>query len=231
MIDYAAIEYAILNAQGVVIGRGECATVDEMLASAPPGCTTTGIGDDEHPVAMGHYLGTDNEFHPLPPKPAPWAVWSGSEWIDERTPEQVAADLAYAKSLALAGVNETRGAARTRFITALPGQDMVYIEKEREARDWVAARAENSNAPDPADYPHLSREVGATAPNMDTVAQVYLNMAAMFRVFSAIIEGEAMAVLAEVEAATTADAAHVVANAFPLRLVAALSAAGAPVQP
>ncbi|WP_339816542.1 hypothetical protein [uncultured Paracoccus sp.] len=229
MIEYAAIEYAIIDGQGVVIGRGECATVDEMLASAPPGCTTTGIGDDEHPVAMGHYLGADGEFHPLPPKPQEWSVWSGSEWIDQRTPEQAAADLAYARTIAASRINETRGAARLRFITTLPGQDMVYIEKEREARDWVAARAESSNAPDPAEYPHLAQEVGSTAPDMDAVAQVYLNMAAMFRVFSAIIEGEAMAALNEIEAATTAEAVTAAATAFPPRLIATLAAAGAPI--
>lgn len=210
----------------------------EILRSGSAPNPVDQIADDNEDWIAGEvdpseYYVREGEAVPYPPRPNRWCRFNFAlgEWFDPRTPAQLAVGLENAKALAIAQTNETRGAARMRFITALPGQDMVYIEKEREARDWVAARASGSNAPDPADYPHLSREVGVTAPDMDAVAQVYLNMAAMFRVFSAVIEGEAMAVLAEVEAAPTAQAASAAAQAFPLRLLSALAAAGALVQP
>lgn len=79
------IRYAILSSEGIVVGLGDAFTVDDMIASAPPGMTTTGLGDDECPTAMQDYLGADERFHPLPQRPGAWAKWSGSEWGDPRT--------------------------------------------------------------------------------------------------------------------------------------------------
>lgn len=137
--------------------------------------------------------------------------------------------LGAAQASARAAVNAVRGEVRLHFITALPGQDMVYLQKEREARDWVAGRALEVNAPDPADFPHLAGEVGVTAPDMDGVAQVYLNMAALFRRVSAVIEREVLTALTRIDAATTSEDATAAAAAFPPRLMHALWAAGAPV--
>lgn len=144
-------------------------------------------------------------------------------------PEPVALTLVAAQAGARAAVNAVRGEVRGRFITTIPGQDMVYLEKEREAREWVAARALETNAPDPADFPHIAGEVGVTAPSMDEVAQVYLNMAGMFRAISAMIEREALTALNQIDAATTPEDAIAAATEFPPRLMAALFAAGAPV--
>lgn len=85
------IRYAILDAAGMVIGTGEALTQDEMIGSAPDGSTTTGLGDDECPVPMEEYLGADERFHPLPPRPGRWAAWNGQEWIDPRTPADLQA--------------------------------------------------------------------------------------------------------------------------------------------
>lgn len=85
------IRYAILDAGGVVVGLGDALTDVEMIGSAPEGCTTTGLGDDEWPLPLAEYLGGDERFHPLPPRPAPWVNWNGTEWIDPRTPEEIAA--------------------------------------------------------------------------------------------------------------------------------------------
>lgn len=88
------IAYAIMDETGVVIGRGECVNLDDLVASCLPGGSTTGIGDGEDPQPMRHYLGEDNEFHPLPAKPGPWARWNGRAWIDPRTAAQRTTDAA-----------------------------------------------------------------------------------------------------------------------------------------
>lgn len=133
-----------------------------------------------------------------------------------------------ARASAAAAINAVRGEVRSRFLTQLPSQDMVYLEKEAEARGWIAARAAaaTDGDPDPSDFPHIQAEVGTTAADMDGVAQVYLNLAAIFRGISAVIEGEVMRALAAIEAAQAPEAAAAVAADFPPTLAAALSAAG-----
>ncbi|PZO64609.1 MAG: hypothetical protein DI498_11025 [Paracoccus denitrificans] len=137
-----------------------------------------------------------------------------------------------AKEAAINGINAVRGEVRRKFITVLPGQDMVYLEKETEARSWLNARAAlaagTGPEPDPMDYPHITREAGITAPDPDSVAQIYLNMAWQFRQISSVIEGVALEFIAAVEACDTPSDAFDVSEAFPATLAAAMSAAGAP---
>lgn len=74
-------------------------------------------------------------------------------------------------------------AARTALITDLPGQSMIYMAKEAEARAFLA-----EPDPDLADYPMLSAEVGITAPDAETLAQIWLNMVVLWRSAAAGLE-------------------------------------------
>ena len=85
------------------------------------------------------------------------------------TPE---AALAPIRALAVAEINALVSAVRGRIITDIPGQQMIYLRKEAEARAWVA-----NEAPDLVDFPLLSAEVGITAPDADQLAQIWLNQA------------------------------------------------------
>jgi hypothetical protein len=87
-------------------------------------------------------------------------------------------------------------AARAQLITDLPGQDMVYLAKEAEARAWVSEAT-----PDIADYPLLSAEVGITAPDADQLAQLWLNMAALWRSTAAQLEALRLSAQAAIAAA------------------------------
>lgn len=145
--------------------------------------------------------------------------------IEALPPAPLPPTLAQARASAVAAINAVRGEMRSRFLTQLPGQDMVYLEKVAEARDWLAASASGAE-PNPAEFPHLSAEVGVTAPDADAVAQVYLNLAAQFRHISAVIEGCAMRALVLADAAETPNAALQVGGDFPAALAAALAAIG-----
>lgn len=101
-----------------------------------------------------------------------------------------------AKAAAQVRLIEVMAAARLGFVTPLPGQDMVYLAKESEALAWVAAEA-----PDIADYPLLAAEVGITAPNADQLAQLWLNMAALWRGAAADLEGLRLSTKAAIAAA------------------------------
>lgn len=118
----------------------------------------------------------------------------------------------FGQSLAIRRAKRTAeinaGAAQLRrvFLTDIPGQDMIYAEKEAEARRWVqaeSAMAEGGPEPDLDDYVWLAGEVGITAETASQLAQVWLNMAALWRLAGPAIEGLRLGSVAQVEAGTT----------------------------
>ncbi|WP_277022283.1 hypothetical protein [Paracoccus hibiscisoli] len=203
------IRYAILDAQGIVVGLGDALTADEMIGSTPEGCTTTGLGDDEYPVPMAEYLGADDLFHPLPPRPGPWARWQSGEWIDPRTPADIEAELVAARLRSVAAINAASGPIRRLYVTDIPGQEALYLMKEAEARAWVA-----SANPDATHFPLIAAEVGITAPTAGEVAQVYLNLAGIYTAAAAQLETVRLGHIAQAEAAPTPEAAAAVSDAF-----------------
>lgn len=87
-----------------------------------------------------------------------------------------------------------------RLITVLPGQEMTYQAEEAEAARWLA-----DPVPDPADCPLLVAEIGITAPDAHQLAQLWLNMAAIWRQTAAGLEALRLSVGAAIEAAETVE--------------------------
>lgn len=113
-------------------------------------------------------------------------------------PPTAAEVLATTKATALATVDSSIATIRRAFVTDLPGQEMIYLAKEAEARAWQAA-----TDPDPADYPFMSAEVGVTAPTPAALASLWLTMGAQWRAVAAQIEAARMTATAAIGAATT----------------------------
>ncbi|MDZ7908267.1 MAG: hypothetical protein U5N10_08655 [Gemmobacter sp.] len=111
---------------------------------------------------------------------------------------RAAAALAEARATAHAALAARIAAARSALITDLPGQQMIYLAKEAEARAFLA-----DPAPDLAAYPLLAAEVGLTAPDAQALAQVWLNMAMLWRNAAAGLEATRLALGAAIDAATT----------------------------
>jgi hypothetical protein len=131
------------------------------------------------------------------------------DWGKKRTPADA---LAEHKMAARGRIMRLSGDVRAKYLSIIPGQEMIYLSKEREAAAYLAGA--------PGDYPFLTAEVGETGETVAQVAQVVLNLAAGWRVIGAEIEAlrvranaavTAAATLAEVDAAlasfTTAIAA------------------------
>ncbi|WP_347268188.1 hypothetical protein [Paracoccus sp. (in: a-proteobacteria)] len=150
-------------------------------------------------------------LQPYPPKPAPWMQFdfTAQEWQDLRSPAEVAAQLDTARLAAVARINALTGMVRRRFVTDIPGQEALYLMKEAEARAWLAA-----TAPDPAQFPLITAEVGITAPDADQVAQVYVNLAAIWLQTAASLETARLGHILAAETAATPDAADAAAQAF-----------------
>ena len=103
-------------------------------------------------------------------------------------------NLALAKAAAISEINAAAGLARQKFITTCPGQEMIYIAKEREALAFLAAPTV-----DLAAYPLLAAEVGVTAPTPWELAQIWANVAVYWRGLAGQIEGARMRAIAQVE--------------------------------
>lgn len=123
--------------------------------------------------------------------------WSRTVSAEAKT----SAALAAARAAAHATLADRITAARAAMITTLPGQEMIYLAKEAEAKAWLADRA-----PAPADYPLISAEVGITAPDAAALVQIWLNMAALWRGAAAQLEALRLTTAAAIEAAGTVEA-------------------------
>ncbi len=110
---------------------------------------------------------------------------------------------------AIARINGMAGQVRARFVTVIPGQDMIYLEKATEARRFLAAyptpdRAPGSVDPDPVSgYPFIAGETGITAPTGFKVAMLYAERAATFRRAGAAIDRVRLSGAKRAEAATS----------------------------
>lgn len=90
----------------------------------------------------------------------------------------VESDLGPAKQDAAAQVNAAVAKARLNYITSIPGQEMIYSDKEKEALAFLVADPEPS---DLSDFPWIASEIGLTGDTGYEVAQVYANLAAFWR--------------------------------------------------
>lgn len=90
--------------------------------------------------------------------------------------------------------------ARNRWITPSVAASGIYLAKESEARDWLAA----GEPEDLADYPLIAGEIGLTAPTAWHIAQLWLGMAAAWRGIAAAIEAARLGAKTAILAASTA---------------------------
>lgn len=74
---------------------------------------------------------------------------------------------------------------RARFAT--PNMHQIYADKRNEAERYVTALA-GGGAPDLADFPYLSKEIGVTAETAEALAQLWLFMDAQWKQVAAVIE-------------------------------------------
>lgn len=102
----------------------------------------------------------------------------------------------------LARIDTEAEKTRLRFITGGAGQSMVYQQKANEARAYLA----DNNVVGP----HLTAEVGITGANVAEVAQIILNMEALWLELSVAIEAARLTAKASIETATTVSAMRAV---------------------
>jgi hypothetical protein len=118
-------------------------------------------------------------------------------------------DIAGLRTAGIARVNAAAGQVRARFVTLIPAQDMVYLDKGAEAQRFLSAYPSPEDAPEVIDpdpalgFPWIAAEVGITAPSGFAVAQVYVQGAALSRQAGAAIDGVRLAAVRAIELAET----------------------------
>lgn len=103
------------------------------------------------------------------------------------------------KSNAVNTENVRVGETRKDIITAIPGQEMIYLRKEQEALDWVA----DIKTKDATNFPFIFNEVGITADTADQVAQVFLNKSHMWIQIALQMEKDRLLKVESIKSATT----------------------------
>lgn len=142
------------------------------------------LGDYELPPIIERNMSTD-------------PAWPDMLPIADYEPISVA-DVEAFRRYALDQANYLVGQARLQLITNIPGQDMIYLQKEREATDYLL------ESPEPAtleDYPFLAAEVGITAATALEVATLYATQAGQFRIAGAQLENARLGTILAVETA------------------------------
>lgn len=112
----------------------------------------------------------------------------------------VYADLTEFRALAIAEVNGIAGTIRKTFITDEPGQEMLYLEKKAEAVAWLAQPSPPATL---EDYPLMAREIGPglTAASAGELAQIWVNMAHMWKIAGGQIEEARLGAIYAIELA------------------------------
>lgn len=125
--------------------------------------------------------------------------------------EALARKLAVESAVRIARMNASIGAIRMRFITSLPGQDMIYKAKEDEARLYLSL----DPAPETlADFPFIAAETGVLAPTAYEVAQIWLYMGYQWRGAAAMLEGLRTTTSNALKTATSVAAMDQIMEAF-----------------
>lgn len=95
-----------------------------------------------------------------------------------RSAASLAAELDRKRAVATDEINALTVAARVKYITNIAGQEMMYLEKEKEALAFLALEREPA---DLADFPFLEAEVAITGRAARAVAELITATAAAWR--------------------------------------------------
>lgn len=134
---------------------------------------------------------------------------SGGALVPEAPEDFADARLERAKFDARVRGRQAVDQARRAFISDFPGQSMIYADKEKEAIAYLAADPEPD---DLTGFYWLPKEVGVTAPTAYELAQIWVNMAALWRSVGPEIEGLRMAFQNDLSAANTTASADAAIN-------------------
>lgn len=139
-------------------------------------------------------------FIPCPPEVRPGWVFDGKKWSEPAdVPVQSLDQLKMSLKVSVDAAAENE---RLRYITAGAGQALTYMQKSEEARRYLSE--EN---PDADNYPLLSAEVGITAPDIRSVADIVSQAFSLWQQVGAVIEATRLGAKAAIESSQSEEEA------------------------
>jgi len=122
--------------------------------------------------------------------PGDWAVFDYSlrQWVAKTSVE----DIGVARARASYDINRKAGDVRRSWVTNTPAQQMIYVEKAKEARTYLSLPVVPALL---TDFPLMSAEIGITAPDAYQLAQIWANMETLWLQAAADIERERISAL------------------------------------
>ncbi len=112
--------------------------------------------------------------------------------------EYVAPTLEEARAAGKVEIDDAAGAARGRYITVAPGQEMTYLEKSEQAADYVTA----GYPADTSNYPFIQAEMNATGLSKEDAADGILAQKSAWISVGVLIEEHRLGGKANIDAAT-----------------------------
>ena len=192
------IHYILHTADGTILKSATTTEDSFALVETQEGeilqVLSTPLGNPES------YYWKNDELRQMPPKPDKSSVFDPTTeaWVDQTD----ATAVARAKRIGEAEINIETSKVRSLFITSIVGQDGVYAGKKAEAIAYLSV------SPEPADlsaYPFLANEVGLTAPTAYELAQLWLNMSALWTQTAANLENVRLSAIKAVSNAVSAN--------------------------
>lgn len=113
-------------------------------------------------------------------------LWTNKQPTAEELAAQAAAELAAAKAEAQARVLQAVRTVRLKLVTELPGQETIYTDKEAEAARYMKLLLPPQNLDE---FPFIKQEIGVTGQSANEIAQIWLNLADIFRQAGSVTEG------------------------------------------
>lgn len=106
------------------------------------------------------------------------------------------------KRTAIERINAVIGEARKKIITAIPGQEMIYMRKEEEGKRYLTLQTDPENL---NDFPLIKAEIGITAPTAYQIAQIWVFMSSVLVSTAAYMESVRLGSIDKVNVATSFD--------------------------
>ena len=97
-------------------------------------------------------------------------------------------------------INDKAATARLRYITSIPGQEMIYLAKQAEALAFI-----QDTTRDITKYPLLQAEIGVTSDDALALAQLWLDMSSAWVSKAAAIEAIRLRAIKTISSLTAMD--------------------------
>lgn len=197
------ILFAVTDNRGKILRCGSCD--ESILSSQAADGQSVSVIEELIDDSVFYFRNGELVEYPTMPTPIHTFDYENGIWVVNGREGEVAEYVAQLKGQVKESFNSELSLARTKYVTFLPGQENIYAAKEAEAKAFLADTSQALS-----DFPFLQAEVGITAPDAESLAQIWLNMSFLWRNIASTLEAIRLSFNNAVESAATVEDAELV---------------------